>query len=380
MKVAFIGQKGIPATFGGGVERYVEAVASNLVKLNHEVFVYTRPYYTPAKRKKYEGVNLISLPSIRTKNFDAISTVFLASIHTLFQDYDIIHYQGVGPSLLSFIPRIFKPSAKVVVTFHSLDRLHAKWSKLAKLILTISEWTACKFPHQTIAVSKGLQVYCLKKYNTPTTFIPNGIYLDSKSDDKKVLSEFGLKKNKYFIAMSRLVAHKRIEDVINAFMKINNPDFKLVIIGGSSYTDDYQTFLQQLAADDQRIVFTGFLSGERLFTIMKNSLALASASEDEGMPITILEVMSLGVPVILSDIRGHRELVDNLIYFDLYDVKKLQKEMQYVLKNTKKVKAAAKLQQKMIINDYNWDDIAKSIAEVYRQDIVAPQSLGNTLF
>jgi glycosyltransferase involved in cell wall biosynthesis len=379
MKVAFIGQKGIPAT-GGGVERYVEAVASKLVKLNHKVFVYTRPYYTPATKKTYLGVKLVSLPSIHTKNLDAISNVFFATIHALFQDYDIIHYQGVGPSLLSFIPRIFKPSTKVVVTFHSLDRLHAKWSKLAKLILTISEWTACKFPHQTIAVSRGLQAYCLKRYNTPTTFIPNGIYIDSKSNDPNVLKEFGLQKDKYFIVMSRLVSHKRIEDVINAFMKINKPDFKLVVLGSSSYTEDYQNFLHELAANDERIIFIESLKRERLFTVMRNAIALASASEDEGMPITILEAISLGLPVILSDISGHRELGDDLTYFNLYDIAQLKKEMQYVLKNTKKVKAAAKLQQKIIINDYNWDDIAKSISDIYRQDIVAPQSLGNTLF
>ncbi len=379
MKVAFIGQKGIPAT-GGGVERYVEAVASKLVKLNHKVFVYTRPYYTPATKKTYLGVKLVSLPSIHTKNLDAISNVFFATIHALFQDYDIIHYQGVGPSLLSFIPRIFKPSTKVVVTFHSLDRLHAKWSKLAKLILTISEWTACKFPHQTIAVSRGLQAYCLKRYNTPTTFIPNGIYIDSKSNDPNVLKEFGLQKDKYFIVMSRLVSHKRIEDVINAFMKINKPDFKLVVLGSSSYTEDYQNFLHELAANDERIIFIESLKRERLFTVMRNAIALASASEDEGMPITILEAISLGLPVILSDISGHRELGDDLTYFNLYDIAQLKKEMQYVLKNTKKVKAAAKLQQKIIINDYNWDDIAKSISDIYRQDIVAPQSLGNILF
>lgn len=49
MKIAFIGQKGIPAK-AGGVERYVEAVATGLVKQGQQVFVYTRPYYSDAKK------------------------------------------------------------------------------------------------------------------------------------------------------------------------------------------------------------------------------------------------------------------------------------------------------------------------------------------
>ncbi len=151
MKIAFIGQKGIPTKFGG-VERYVEGVSQNLVKQGHEVFVYTRPYYTSSSKKSWQRVKLINLPSIHTKHLDAISHVFLATMHALTQDYDIIHYQGVGPSLLSFIPRIFKPKTEVVVTFHSLDRNHAKWYWLAKVILIIGEWTACKFPHRTVTV------------------------------------------------------------------------------------------------------------------------------------------------------------------------------------------------------------------------------------
>ena len=92
MRIYFIGQKGMP-TLSGGIEKHVEFVAKGMAKEGHEVFVYTRPYYTDKNLKTFEGVNLISLPTIRSKNFDAIFHTFLASIHVLFQRADIIHYQ-----------------------------------------------------------------------------------------------------------------------------------------------------------------------------------------------------------------------------------------------------------------------------------------------
>jgi len=46
MKIAMIGQKGIP-TNSGGIERHVESLACELARLGHEIVVYSRPYYTP---------------------------------------------------------------------------------------------------------------------------------------------------------------------------------------------------------------------------------------------------------------------------------------------------------------------------------------------
>lgn len=380
MKIAFIGQKGIPTKFGG-IERYVEDVSQNLVKLGHEVFVYTRPYYSSSQRKSYRGVKLISLPSIVTKHLDTITHVFISTIHALWQNYDVIHYQGVGPSLLSFIPRIFKPKTEIVVTFHSLDRNHAKWNWFARMILTIGEWTACNFPHRTITVSKGLQKYSLIRYKVPTTYIPNGVYTKKVKLDKRVLTQFGIKKNKYFIVVSRFIKHKRIDDVIKVFNKMNYSNMKLVIIGDGSFTTDYAERLKKLI-DNSNIIFTGWLSGELLFNLISQATAFISASEDEGMPITVLEAMSLGVPVVLSDILGHQDAVENCYWysFPVGDLRNLQKQMRYVIRYQKKVKFEAKQNQKLIKENYDWEEIAASLARLYAQDVNVPKTWQTNLF
>lgn len=383
MKIAFIGQKGIPAKYGG-VERYVEAVSQNLVKLGHEVFVYTRPYYTNNQQKKYKGVNLISLNSLRTKNFDAITHTFISTMHALVQDYDVIHYQGVGPSLLSWIPRIFKPSCRVIVTFHSLDRNHAKWSRLAKLILQLGEWTACHFPHQTVTVSKGLQSYCLQKYNTPTTYIPNGVYTSfvSPTTIKSITKKYNIEKGKYLITVARFVKHKRVDDIIRAFSLVTKKDLKLVIVGGSTFTSEYTDYLYQLGKKDKRIKFIDYLPAEKLFPLMAGALGFVSASEDEGMPITILESLSLGLPLILSDIDGHRELFINCpsLVFPVGDLTAIQTRIQQLIKQKTKWQKIAKLNKLMIDEHYNWEDIARSLGALYKQEVLAPHSLAQTIF
>ncbi|MFH0931034.1 MAG: glycosyltransferase, partial [Candidatus Zixiibacteriota bacterium] len=104
MKIAFIGQKGIPATYGG-VEDFTEKIALRLSKKGHQVTVYCRSYYTQIEGE-YKGVALKKIRSIKTKHLDAISHTLFSSLDTLFEDYDLINYQGIGPSSLSFFPRL----------------------------------------------------------------------------------------------------------------------------------------------------------------------------------------------------------------------------------------------------------------------------------
>ena len=144
---------------------HVEELATRLVKFGHQVTVYTRPHYSNPKKNFYKGVNLISIKSIATKHLDAISHTLFCTIDAITKDFDIIHYHAVGPSLLSFLPRILKPKVKIVATFHCIDRKHKKWNHFAQLVLKIGEWTAAHFPHLTICVSKSLKRYIRKNYH-----------------------------------------------------------------------------------------------------------------------------------------------------------------------------------------------------------------------
>jgi len=313
MKIAMIGQKGIPFIHDGGVERHVEELATRLVQRGHEVFVYVRPRFITNGQKVYKGVKLIPLPSIPTKNLDTITHTFLASIHVLFQKVDVIHYHSVGPSTLAWIPRLFKPKTKIVVTFHSIDRFHKKWGWFARKYLGWGEWTACHFPHKTISVSMTIQKYCKEKFNKETVYIPNGVNIE-KIKDKDKIKQFDLEKDGYILTVARLIRHKGIHYLIEAYKKLentfgSNPENwpgkkirKLVIVGAPSYTDDYFEYLTKLAAESSNIIFTGFQTGETLKQLFANAYLYVHPSEAEGLSLTILEAMSHGTCVLISDI------------------------------------------------------------------------------
>lgn len=366
MKIAFIGQKGIP-TKQGGIEKHVEELSVRLADLGFDVTVYSRPYYTGDTRKSYEykGVKIINLPSLKTKNLDAISHTFISSIHALFQDYDVIHYHGVGPSLLSFIPRIFKPRAKVVATFHCIDRQHQKWGLIAKAMLAAGEWSACRFPHETIAISKILKKYCYYRFDKEVNYIPNGVSVTPPANDQKWLAENGLEQGKYIVTVSRLVRHKGIHTLIDAYNQIIT-DKKLVIVGDGANTDDYVAQVKDMAKGNKNIVFAGLKSGEELAAIFRNAGLFVQPSEAEGLSIALLEAMAYGVPAIISNIEENQEPAEGFaLEFINKNSKSLADKLNYALTHEAEMKALAEQAKNRADKDYNWDNIAKDTAKLY---------------
>lgn len=105
MKTAMLGTKGIPATWGG-IEHHVEEIATRMVADGHDVTVYCRSYYTTTKEEYYKGVRLRRLPTMRSKNLDAIVHTFLATVHATTEDYDIVHYHAIGPGTMAILARM----------------------------------------------------------------------------------------------------------------------------------------------------------------------------------------------------------------------------------------------------------------------------------
>lgn len=369
MKVAFIGQKGIPAKFGG-VERHVEELASEMAKGGHEVFVYVRNNYTDKKLDEYRGVRLVHLPSITTKNLDAISHTFLASLHALFQDYDVIHYQAIGPSILSWIIKIFKRKTVVVCTFHCQDYFHKKWSWFAKKMLLWGEWACCNIPDKTVTVSKSLGEYAKDKYDIEPETIYNGTRIENKID-WKFLKKWNLEKGEYVVYVGRLIRHKGVHHLVEAFKKLTKEKkvpvgFKLVIAGDGFYTDDYVSELKDAAKNNDSIIFTGNLEGIELSSVFAGARLFVQPSESEGLSIAILEAMSYGVPVLASDIRENTDVVENIgEIFKTNDVSDLKDKLDRIINQKIDFSSNIEEAKRLVENKYNWEIISQKTISLY---------------
>lgn len=363
MKIAFIGQKGIPS-ISGGIEKHVEDLAVSLAQRGHEIIVYTRPNYTDKNLKDYKGVRLISLPSIVTKNLDAISHTFFAVLDLIRRDVDIVHFHAIGPSSLIWLAKILKPRAKVVATFHCQDYFHQKWSLFARLYLRFGEYIACTAANRTIAVSKTLSQYVSMVYGREAIYIPNGVNEMTK-EEPEIIKQFGLLKNNYILAVSRLVRHKGLHHLIKAFRNIKT-DKKLVIVGDGAFTDEYVNELKTLAKDDPRIIFTGAQKGQALAELFSNATLFVQPSESEGLSIALLEAMAYGNAALVSDIPENKEAIgDSGFTFANKSVEDLTNKLTELLSNEALVVSVGEEAKARMIKEYNWKNITDNTEEVY---------------
>jgi len=368
MKIAMIGQKGIPA-ISGGVEKHVEEMATRLVQQGHEVTVYCRNTYIKENLKEYKGVKLVTIGTIRSKSLDAIVYTFKATMHSLFQGYDIYHYHALGPASLSFIPKIFRK--KVIVTVHGLDWQREKWGRFAKVYLKFGEFITGHFADTIISVSQNLTGYLMEKYNrtkSEVVYIPNGVNIEPSIEAREI-KELGLNQDGYILFLGRLVPEKGVHYLIEAFNRLNT-DKKLVIAGGTSFSDDYIKKLNKLAENNKDIIFTGSVKGRLLAELYCNCTLYVLPSDIEGMPLTLLEALSYGKKVLVSDIKENLQVIehiDNCYFFRRADVNDLYNKISFILSDEREYNPQDVI--KVIEEKYSWKKVVKEYLdglEVYK--------------
>ncbi len=372
MKIAFIGQKGIPAR-SGGVEKHVERLAVAMAATGHDVVVYSRAHYTGDTTHDFQGVSRVFLPSIRTKHLDAISHTCVATLHALFQDYDVIHFHSIGPSVFSLLLRLLRPDMRVVATFHSRDYFHQKWNGFARLCLHFAEWVTCRVPERTIAISKTLADYATQTYRKSFIMIPNGadVRVSERTD---FLKECGLKEGRYILSVSRLVRHKGIHYLIKAFQALKETSelpssgWKLVIVGAHVETKDYMEYLHFLAAEDSDIVFTGERSGEALEQLYSHAGVFVQPSEDEELPLALLEALGYGLPCVASDVAAHHEVISECgVYFESKNIPDLKQKLSSLINRPDTMKNLSTLARERARSEYDWRAIAKRTLAIYEE-------------
>ena len=362
MKIGVIGQKGIPSR-AGGVEIHVEEIASRLADNGNDVTVYCRKSYCEEIKETHKGINLVYIPSLNTKHLDAITYTFLASIDAVRKNYDIVHYHALGPSLLSFIPKLF--GKKVVCTVHGLDWKREKWGKIAKKALKLGELATAKFPHKTISVSESINRYYNDTYKNDTIYIPNGVDDKKFVEAKEIIEKYSLNTGDYILFLARLVPEKGAHYLIDAFNQIDT-DKKLVIAGGSSHTDEYVNTLKEKTKNNPNIIMTGFVKGRILDELFSNAYMYVLPSEIEGLPISLLEAMSYGQCCLVSDIEENIDVIKEFGYsFKNKDVSSLKNMLQDLLNNPEKVELVRNTVKDYVQGEYNWDIVANKTEQAY---------------
>lgn len=355
-KIAVIGAKGFPAW--GGAARSNEAIFTRL-KNQYDVTVYAIDSH--AKEQNYRGIRQIILRGHANKKLSTFFYYVKSLLHALLKgNYDLVH---VNHRAAGFLVPFLKLRFPVLLNVHGMPYENdGKWKGHEKSLFKVSQWFGYRFADQIVTVQKG-SVKLLEQYNPgKVVFIPNGV--------EDHLSYYNLASQKVYdisFSAARIIYLKGLHLLLIA---LNEIQFKgaINVIGDLDQVGEYKRELLQLSKSLNCNFFGLLQNKEELFNKIRQSKFFVFPSYSEGMSNMLLEVASIKVPIIASDIPQNTEVFSKkeMLFFKSGDAADLKDKIIWAFDNYDKMQLKAENAYRKVKNDYSWERIALMFDDVYK--------------
>lgn len=339
------------------MEIAVHDIAVRLARKGHEIIVYSRMDKTPGDQVLPQNIRLIRVPTLDSKYLGAFIHALLCSLHLLLIKADIVHFQALGPSFFSFIPRL--SGKKSVVTIHAQDWKRRKWNFCARFFLRCCEFAAVFFPNKTITVSRALREYYQGRFAKPVIYIPNAVEIPEAA------GQIDPRVRDIILFAGRLVPEKRVEHLIRAYNDIS-PDMDLVIAGEALSDPGYAAYLRGISAGNKRVNFIGQVGSAQLVALYRRAYVFVLPSEIEGAPLALLEAMSHGVCPITADIPECAEIAGNTaVYFRAAAPGGIKDKLKFLLEYPQVCREKGIKARERVMEKYSWSYVIEQLESAY---------------
>ncbi len=365
--------------YGGGVGMVASEQARNLVKLGHQVTVFTPAYHgQKAGAINYQGVRVVFLKPLLSFG----NAAWLPQLFSLLKDFDLIHLHLYFIGATSYVLRAAKQYHKPLVAQYHNDLLGWGWRKiffrlytalmLPKIIKTASHILGLSSAH---IASSDLRKY-LTKLNRQADILPNGVdiqhfspglpepdlqqSLELTNNDQVLLFVGGLDQAHYFKGLFYLL--KSLVEVVKKF-----PQVKLLIAGDG---DNKPVFVQQTKAlgISDRVKFLGLVKQTELprYYRLAKMLILPSIAV-EAFPVVVLEALACGLPVVTTTLPGPANLVGEAgVTVKPKQPQLLAQAITDLLADEKRRLLLSQAARNRVENNFNWSQVIISLDKIYR--------------
>ena len=371
MRIAILGTRGIPASYGG-FETFAEHLATRLVARGHDVTVYCRAHYVSPRQMEYHGVRLQVLPTIRHKYFDTVIHTFFSAIHAVSRRFDAALICNAANAPFSPILRL--TGTPVAINVDGLEHKRKKWNWLGRRYYQLAEYLSTLLPNEMVTDAQVIQDYYLTRHNASSTMIAYGSEVERRPD-RELVRKWRVEPNRYVLYVSRLEPENNAHLVIEAFKKVRTA-YRLLVVGDAPYAEQYITDLKARARGDKRIIFTGFVFGQDYRALQQNAYCYVHATEVGGTHPALLEAMGYGNCVLTLATPENLEVVGDagVPYADEFD---LAEKLRRVLRDGSLVHAYRHRAQVRIRRNYDWDRVVdqyeKLFARMCGKLVLAPE-------
>ncbi|MDH7578016.1 MAG: DUF1957 domain-containing protein [Bacillota bacterium] len=370
----------------GGLGRHVDGLSRALAALGYRVHILA-PWVPGVPELEQRGpllIHRLKFPSLQGGDFldwvFQFNAALAAYAGKLIQDrpeIDMIHahdwlvaYAAVALKQIHHLP--------LVVTIHATEhgRNRGIFTLLQEKIHHL-EWELTFEAWRVICCSQFMRQEIENLFQVPSDkidVIPNGIeeicFRPGLLLNQGLRLSYTLQGEKIIFYVGRLVPEKGVQTLLEAVPLVLSefPGVRLIIGGQGPYGWELQCQAKRLGIEEN-VVFTGFIDDHLKNHLYREAAVAVIPSFYEPFGIVALEAMAAGVPVIVSDVGGLREIVAHQVdgwRVPAGDARALAEVIKQVLGNEEKARAVA-LRGLNRAREYRWSRVARETAGIYQR-------------
>ncbi|MBN1789453.1 MAG: glycosyltransferase family 4 protein [Bacteroidales bacterium] len=356
--IGVIGLKGLPA-FGGAAtagENIINRLKNDFDFVVYAVSSHVKPGFMPGgfRQKVFKSVPLHKL------------NIFLyylrSAIHALFaENYALIHLHHIDGA---FILPLLRLKYKVISTAHARTFESGKWSAFINIILKGNEQIFLHLSNCVTSVGKPLQETYQGMVKKRIRYIPNGIDVSFLKDVSDIQSRSGY----LLFSAGRIIPLKGLHFLINALHRMNSHE-KLIVLGDLNQVAQYKSDIEKLSSG-LNVEFKGMIRDKTaLFDYIRHADLFVFPSISETMSIMLLEVASLNVPIICSDIKANKAVFSEqeVLFFKSESEDDLTEKLNWAMINPAAMQKKSETALHKLKANYDWDKIVVQYCDVYKE-------------
>lgn len=310
---------------------------------------------------------------IHSLNFSRFEGAFKAGkiISKIIEKYDpdIIHTQGLRPDSLA-VKYIKGKNVITTIRNFPFEDYPLKFGKLLGRIMAYNHINSIRNIDYPVACSLSLQKKFKTRLNIDVDVIQNGVNTDkynqiNDSQKKKLRNKLGIPtEKKVFISVGALIKRKAPEVVIDGFLNMDKSSESLLFILGDG---PLMKNCEEMVKKYKNVILLGSINNVNQY--LQASDYFISASTSEGLPNTVLEALSVGLPVCLSDIDPHEEILNQNkecgILFKVNNRTDLSKKLNHLIQSDYSIMRGAALN--LIKSNFSAKIMSNKYQELYKK-------------
>jgi glycosyltransferase involved in cell wall biosynthesis len=302
--VAVVGIQGVPAQYGG-----FESLVENLIgdhkseDIRYTVFCSGRDM--KSRLAEYRGAELKYVP-LRANGVQSIPYDMISFLR-IPRKTDVILVLGVSGCLILPVFRLFCRK-RLIINIDGLEHRRAKWGKLAKTFLKLSEKMAVRYADVIISDNKGIQDYVREEYGKESELIAYGgdhaVRSVPQARTLDILRRYGLRPGTYAVTVCRIEPENNCHLVLEAFSK---SDRELAFVGNWSRSAYGQELKEKYSAFPNIHILDPIYDIDTLYVLRLNAWAYVHGHSAGGTNPSLVEAMFFGNPIFAYDVVYNRE-------------------------------------------------------------------------